>query len=66
MDAYTVSANLAGVPALSVPMPRLDELGLPVGLHLVGRHWDEATLLRVADAYCEAAATSHQRTEVNR
>lgn len=66
MDAYTVSANLAGVPALSVPMPRLDELGLPVGLHLVGRHWDEATLLRVGDAYCEAAATSHQRTEVNR
>jgi aspartyl-tRNA(Asn)/glutamyl-tRNA(Gln) amidotransferase subunit A len=48
-DIYTVSANLAGVPALSVPCGFASEL--PVGLQLVGRPFDEATLLRVADAF---------------
>jgi len=48
-DIYTVSANLAGIPGLSVPCGFSD--GLPVGLQLLGRPLDEATLLRVADAY---------------
>ncbi len=48
-DIYTVSANLAGIPALSVPCGFSD--GLPIGLQLLGRPLDEATLLRVADAY---------------
>jgi aspartyl-tRNA(Asn)/glutamyl-tRNA(Gln) amidotransferase subunit A len=48
-DIYTVSANLAGIPGLSVPCGFAN--GLPVGLQLLGRALDEATLLRVADAY---------------
>jgi aspartyl-tRNA(Asn)/glutamyl-tRNA(Gln) amidotransferase subunit A len=48
-DIYTVSANLAGIPGLSVPCGFVN--GLPVGLQLLGRALDEETLLRVADAY---------------
>jgi aspartyl-tRNA(Asn)/glutamyl-tRNA(Gln) amidotransferase subunit A len=48
-DVYTVSANLAGIPGLSVPCGFSE--GMPVGLQLLGRPLDEATLLRVADAY---------------
>lgn len=47
-DVYTVSANLAGVPAISVPCG-VDRHGLPVGVQFVGRQFDEATILRVAD-----------------
>lgn len=49
-DIFTVSAPLAGLPALSVPCG-LSSTGLPIGLQLTGRAWDEATMLRVADAY---------------
>ncbi len=45
-DVYTVSVNLAGLPAVSVPCGA-DEAGLPVGVQLIGRHFDEETLLRV-------------------
>ena len=48
-DIYTVSANLAGVPAISLPCGFAH--ALPVGLQLLGRPLDEATLLRAADAY---------------
>jgi aspartyl-tRNA(Asn)/glutamyl-tRNA(Gln) amidotransferase subunit A len=48
-DVYTVSANLAGLPAASLPCGFAG--GLPVGLQLLGRALDEATLLRVAGAY---------------
>jgi len=48
-DVYTVSANLAGIPGMSVPCGFAH--GLPVGLQLLGRPLDEATVLRVADAY---------------
>jgi aspartyl-tRNA(Asn)/glutamyl-tRNA(Gln) amidotransferase subunit A len=48
-DIYTIGANLGGFPGLSVPCGFVD--GLPVGLHLVGHHFDEATLLRCAHAY---------------
>jgi aspartyl-tRNA(Asn)/glutamyl-tRNA(Gln) amidotransferase subunit A len=48
-DVYTVSANLAGIPGVSIPCGFAH--GLPVGLQLLGRALDEATLLRVADAY---------------
>ena len=47
-DVLTVSANLTGLPAISVPCGFAE--GLPVGLQLTGRAWDEATLLRGAAA----------------
>jgi aspartyl-tRNA(Asn)/glutamyl-tRNA(Gln) amidotransferase subunit A len=48
-DVFTVSANLAGLPAISVPCGFTEHL--PIGLQLTGRLFDESTLLRVADAY---------------
>jgi aspartyl-tRNA(Asn)/glutamyl-tRNA(Gln) amidotransferase subunit A len=49
-DVFTVGAPLAGLPALSVPCGFTGE-DLPVGLQLVGRSFDEATLLKAADAF---------------
>ena len=49
-DVFTVSANLAGLPAISVPCGFTGSR-LPIGLQLTGRRFDERTLLRVADAY---------------
>ena len=49
-DIYTVTANLAGIPGISVPCGENHEK-LPIGLQLFARHFDEATLLRVAHAY---------------
>jgi aspartyl-tRNA(Asn)/glutamyl-tRNA(Gln) amidotransferase subunit A len=48
-DVFTVSANLAGLPAISIPCGLTSER-LPAGLQLTARAFDEATLLRVADA----------------
>ena len=48
-DIYTIGANLAGLPGMSVPCGFVD--GLPVGLHLVGPHFGESTLLRAAHHY---------------
>jgi aspartyl-tRNA(Asn)/glutamyl-tRNA(Gln) amidotransferase subunit A len=47
-DIYTVSANLAGIPGISVPAG-VDRQNLPVGLQLLGKQFDESTLLKVAD-----------------
>ena len=49
-DIYTASANLAGIPGISVPCG-LSKDGLPIGLQLVGRHWSEAVLLNLANVY---------------
>jgi aspartyl-tRNA(Asn)/glutamyl-tRNA(Gln) amidotransferase subunit A len=49
-DVFTVSANLAGLPAISVPCG-FTTGRLPIGLQLTGRRFDESTLLRVGDAY---------------
>ena len=49
-DIFTVSANLAGLPAISIPCGFATGC-LPVGVQLTGRRFDEATLLRIADAY---------------
>ena len=48
-DIYTIGANLAGLPGMSVPCGFVD--GLPVGLHLVGPHFGESKLLRAAHHY---------------
>jgi aspartyl-tRNA(Asn)/glutamyl-tRNA(Gln) amidotransferase subunit A len=47
-DIYTVSANLAGIPGISVPAG-VDRQNLPIGLQLLGKQFDESTLLKVAD-----------------
>jgi aspartyl-tRNA(Asn)/glutamyl-tRNA(Gln) amidotransferase subunit A len=46
-DIYTITANLAGVPAISLPCG-LSSNGLPIGVQLIGRHFDETGLLRIA------------------
>jgi aspartyl-tRNA(Asn)/glutamyl-tRNA(Gln) amidotransferase subunit A len=48
-DVYTVTANLAGIPAISVPCAFTSE-GLPVGLQILGPHFEERLLVRVASA----------------
>ena len=58
-DACTLPVNIAGLPGISVPCG-LSE-GLPVGLQVIGRAFDEATILRVADAYERAAGFSDLR-----
>jgi aspartyl-tRNA(Asn)/glutamyl-tRNA(Gln) amidotransferase subunit A len=49
-DCLTVPANHAGLPAISVPCG-FDRQGLPIGLQLIGREWEEETILRAAYAY---------------
>jgi len=53
-DIFTVTANLAGIPGISVPCGETEE-NLPIGLQILGKHFDEATILRVAHA-CEQVA----------
>jgi aspartyl-tRNA(Asn)/glutamyl-tRNA(Gln) amidotransferase subunit A len=48
-DIYTVTADLAGIPGISVPCGKSKE-GLPIGLQILGRHFDEALILRLAHA----------------
>lgn len=49
-DVYTIGVNLAGLPALNHTVGN-NEAGLPIGLQLIGNHWEEGTILQVADAY---------------
>jgi aspartyl-tRNA(Asn)/glutamyl-tRNA(Gln) amidotransferase subunit A len=49
-DVFTITCNLAALPGLSVPCGRHEESGMPIGLQLLGRPYDEATLLRAARA----------------
>jgi len=58
-DIFTIPANLAGLPAMSVPCGFTGN-NLPVGMQLVGKHLDETTLLQVAFAY-EQATEWHKR-----
>jgi aspartyl-tRNA(Asn)/glutamyl-tRNA(Gln) amidotransferase subunit A len=60
-DIFTVTVNLAGLPGLSVPCG-LDAQGLPLGLQLIGRHEDEATLFQLG-AVLEKAADFRARPE---
>jgi aspartyl-tRNA(Asn)/glutamyl-tRNA(Gln) amidotransferase subunit A len=49
-DIYTITGSLAGIPCMSVPCGTTPE-GLPVGMQILTRHFDEATMFRLADAY---------------
>jgi aspartyl-tRNA(Asn)/glutamyl-tRNA(Gln) amidotransferase subunit A len=53
-DIFTVTADLAGIPGISVPCGETKE-NLPIGLQILGKHFDEATILRVAHAYEQSA-----------
>ncbi len=63
LDVLTIPCNLAGLPGLSVPCGFTPE-GLPVGLQLLGRAFDEATLLRAAHAYEQAHAWHRARPTI--
>jgi aspartyl-tRNA(Asn)/glutamyl-tRNA(Gln) amidotransferase subunit A len=52
-DIYTVTADLAGIPGISVPCGETRQK-LPIGLQILGKHFDEATILRAAHAYEQA------------
>lgn len=54
-DVFTIPASLAGLPGMSVPAG-LDSKGLPLGLQILGRPWDEETVLRVGDFIETASA----------
>jgi aspartyl-tRNA(Asn)/glutamyl-tRNA(Gln) amidotransferase subunit A len=61
-DLLTIPANLAGLPAISVPCG-FDEAGLPIGVQLIGNVLDEPRLLQVAHQYEQAAAVMQHRPE---
>lgn len=52
-DIYTCTANLAGIPGISLPCG-LSKEGLPIGFQFVGPHWSEGRLLNLANAYEQA------------
>ncbi|HVZ81691.1 MAG TPA: Asp-tRNA(Asn)/Glu-tRNA(Gln) amidotransferase subunit GatA [bacterium] len=58
-DVFTVSINITGLPGLSVPCG-LSKAGLPIGLQLIGKAFDESTLLKTAYAY-EQSTDWHKR-----
>jgi aspartyl-tRNA(Asn)/glutamyl-tRNA(Gln) amidotransferase subunit A len=55
-DLFTIPTSLAGLPGISVPAGMVD--GLPVGLQVIGKALDEATILRIAHAF-EQTTTWH-------
>jgi aspartyl-tRNA(Asn)/glutamyl-tRNA(Gln) amidotransferase subunit A len=52
-DIFTLPANLAGVPALAFPVG-FDSKGLPIGMQLMGKPFDEGTLFKTAHTYQQA------------
>jgi aspartyl-tRNA(Asn)/glutamyl-tRNA(Gln) amidotransferase subunit A len=61
-DVFTLPANLAGVPGLAFPVG-FDKTGLPIGMQLMGRHFEEEVLLRTAAEY-QRVSDWHLRTPV--
>lgn len=56
-DIFTVTASLAGIPGVSVPCGD-SKTGLPIGMQVLGRHFEEGTILRIAHALEHARASS--------
>ncbi len=63
VDIYTVSLNLAGLPGMSLPCGAVDDL--PVGLQIVGKHFDEEMVLRVGAAYERIAGAENVKTPLD-
>ncbi len=61
-DIFTIPANLVGLPAMSIPCG-FGQSGLPVGLHIVGNYFSEATMLKAAHRY-QLATEWHRREPV--
>ncbi len=53
-DIFTITGSLAGIPCMSVPCGASPD-GMPVGLQILTRHFNETTMFRVADAYQQAS-----------
>jgi aspartyl-tRNA(Asn)/glutamyl-tRNA(Gln) amidotransferase subunit A len=62
-DAFMDGAVMAGIPAMSVPCG-FSSTGLPIGLQVMGKQWDEATILRAADAYEKATGWGKKRPQI--
>jgi aspartyl-tRNA(Asn)/glutamyl-tRNA(Gln) amidotransferase subunit A len=62
-DIYTVTANLAGIPALSLPCGFTAE-GLPVGLQILANQFQESTLLRIAESYMQTFRVSRPALKI--
>jgi aspartyl-tRNA(Asn)/glutamyl-tRNA(Gln) amidotransferase subunit A len=62
-DIYTISVNLAGLPALSLPCG-FDHDGMPIGMQLIGKPFDEATILRVAHLYEQSTLWHKQKPRI--
>lgn len=58
-DIFTVTASLAGIPGISVPCGKSKQ-GLPIGMQILGRHFEEGTILRLAHAFEHARAAAGQ------
>jgi len=63
-DVFTIPVNIAGLPGMAVPCGFVE--GLPVGLQLIGRPFDEATLLRTGDAYQRLTDWHERRPDLTR
>ena len=62
-DIFTLSANLAGIPGISVPCGFSPD-GLPIGLQIMGKHFDEARLLNVAYRFEQATAFHKKKPQI--
>ena len=62
-DIYTISANLAGVPAISIPCG-FSSKGLPIGLQLTAKPFDEGSLFRAASAYEQATKWNERKPKL--
>lgn len=63
-DIYTISVNLAGLPAISLPCG-FDGAGLPIGLQIIGKPFDEATILHSAYVYEQATAWHKMKPRID-
>jgi aspartyl-tRNA(Asn)/glutamyl-tRNA(Gln) amidotransferase subunit A len=61
-DILTIPVNLAGVPGISIPCGF--DGGLPLGLQIIGRHFDEATVYRTAHAFEQATDYHKQKPQL--